>query len=110
VGYFARYWGASTTDSSLRHAVLHIEQPHRREFLEWNGKKLRFRTVREKFGLRSSWFSTEINGSEVVVHGRGYGHGIGLSQEGAWRMGQLGYGFRSILNHYYPGARLAEIL
>ena len=109
VGYFARYWGASTTDSSLRHAVLHIDQPHRREFLEWNGKKLRFRSVREKFGLRSSWFSTEVDGSEVVIHGRGYGHGIGLSQEGAWRMGQLGYGFRSILDHYYPGSRLAEI-
>lgn len=109
VGYFAKAWGASVTDSSLRNAVLHIDQPHRREFLEWNGKKMRFRSVREKFGLRSSWFSTEVDGAEVVLHGRGYGHGIGLSQEGAWRMGQLGYGFRAILDHYYPGARLAEI-
>ena len=77
--------------------------------MEWNGKKIRFRTVREKFALRSSWFSTELDGSEVVVRGRGYGHGIGLSQEGAWRMAQLGFGFRAILEHYYPGARL-EVL
>ena len=109
VGYFAKAWGASAMDSSLRHAVLHIDQPHRREFLEWNGKKMRFRTVRERFGLRSSWFSTHVEGSEVVLQGRGYGHGIGLSQEGAWRMGQLGYGFKAILDHYYPGARLTAL-
>ncbi len=106
VGYFARTWGVSASDSGLKDAVLGIDQPHRREFLEWNGKKIRFRTVREKFALRSSWFSTELDGSEVVVRGRGYGHGIGLSQEGAWRMAQLGFGFRAILEHYYPGARL----
>jgi stage II sporulation protein D len=109
VSYFARTWGVSASDAELREAVLRIEQPHRREFLEWNGKKLRFRSVREKFGLRSSWFSTEPDGAEVVVHGRGYGHGIGLSQEGAWRMSQLGYGFKAILEHYYPGARLESL-
>ena len=109
VGYFARTWGVSASDSGLREAVLNLDQPHRREFVEWNGKKLRFRSVREKFGLRSSWFSTEPEGAEVVVRGRGYGHGIGLSQEGAWRMSQLGYGFRAILEHYYPGARLESL-
>ena len=45
----------------------------------------------------------------MVLRGRGNGHGIGLSQEGAWRMDQLGYGFRSILEHYYPGARLSDL-
>ena len=50
-----------------------------------------------------------LDGGEVVVRGRGYGHGIGLSQEGAWRMAQLGYGFRAILEHYYPGARLSDL-
>ncbi len=109
VGYFARTWGVSASDSGLREAVLNLDQPHRREFVEWNGKKLRFRSVRERFGLRSSWFSTEPEGAEVVVRGRGYGHGIGLSQEGAWRMSQLGYGFRAILEHYYPGARLESL-
>ncbi|MCE2816652.1 MAG: SpoIID/LytB domain-containing protein [Cryomorphaceae bacterium] len=109
VGFVARTWGVSAADSDLREAVFAIDQPHRREFLEWNGKKIRFRTLREKFALRSSWFSTELDGGEVVVRGRGYGHGIGLSQEGAWRMAQLGYGFRAILEHYYPGARL-EVL
>lgn len=108
-GYFARTWGVSVSDSGLRRAVGSIEQPVRREFLEWNGRRLRFRSVREKFGLRSSWFATEPDGNDIVVRGRGYGHGIGLSQEGAWRMAQLGYGFRAILQHYYPGARLDQL-
>ena len=77
--------------------------------MEWNGNTIRFRLLRERFGLRSTWFSTELEGNEVVLRGRGNGHGIGLSQEGAWRMDQLGYGFRSILEHYYPGARLSDL-
>ena len=107
--FFAETWSVPSSNQSLREAVFSIEQDSRREYMEWNGNKIRFRILRERFGLRSSWFSTELEGNEVVLHGRGNGHGIGLSQEGAWRMSQLGYGFRSILEHYYPGARLSDL-
>ena len=41
--------------------------------------------------------------------GGGYGHGVGLSQWGAGKMGALNYTFDEILQHYYQGIKLATI-
>ncbi|HUP03861.1 MAG TPA: SpoIID/LytB domain-containing protein, partial [Bryobacteraceae bacterium] len=49
--------------------------------------------------LRSDWH--EVEG--LAFQGRGSGHGVGLCQEGADRMGLAGRGYREILAFYYPG-------
>ncbi len=41
-----------------------------------------------------------------TLAGRGFGHGIGMSQFGAEGMGRLGKGYRQILRFYYPGTTL----
>ena len=38
--------------------------------------------------------------------GGGYGHGVGLSQNGAKAMANLDYGYEDILDFYYPGVTL----
>ena len=43
-----------------------------------------------------------------VVRGAGFGHGIGMSQYGAYGFAQKGYGFERILAHYYRGTKLAS--
>ena len=43
-----------------------------------------------------------------VLHGRGWGHGVGLCQIGAAVMGAQGYSYEEILHHYYPKAELTE--
>lgn len=35
--------------------------------------------------------------------GRGYGHSVGMSQEGAKGMGEAGFNYKEILSHYFPG-------
>jgi stage II sporulation protein D len=40
--------------------------------------------------------------------GRGFGHGVGMSQWGAQTMAQRGAGFSEILKHYYQGIELAQ--
>jgi stage II sporulation protein D len=43
--------------------------------------------------------------ADLVVHGRGWGHGVGLSQWGAYGFAlREGRGHRSILAHYYTGS------
>jgi len=42
-----------------------------------------------------------------VVRGGGFGHGIGMSQYGAYGFAQRGVGFQRILAHYYRGTRLS---
>ena len=43
-----------------------------------------------------------------VLHGSGWGHGVGLCQIGAAVMGAQGYSYEEILHHYYPKAQLTE--
>ena len=48
-------------------------------------------------------------GSPVfVITGRGWGHGVGMPQYGAYGFAQNGAGFARILSHYYPGTRLGR--
>ena len=44
-----------------------------------------------------------------LLKGAGWGHGLGLCQIGAAMMGERGYSFSQILEHYYPGALLHKI-
>ena len=43
-----------------------------------------------------------------ILHGSGWGHGVGLCQIGAAVMGAKGYNYKEILHHYYPEATLTE--
>jgi stage II sporulation protein D len=49
-----------------------------------------------------------VVGSEVMLYGKGFGHGVGLCQEGAMQMAKKGYSFDQILQYYYPGASLTK--
>lgn len=40
-------------------------------------------------------------GASMIFSGRGYGHGVGMSQWGAWGMAVSGYSYQDILEHYY---------
>jgi len=65
--------------------------------------------LRNALNLRSTLFSIAIAGNTVQITGRGFGHGIGMSQWGAHNMAQQGYSYQQILGHYYQGAQLANI-
>jgi stage II sporulation protein D len=41
--------------------------------------------------------------------GRGWGHGVGMCQVGAFGMAQRGHGYRDILTHYYSGVELGRV-
>jgi stage II sporulation protein D len=56
--------------------------------------------------LKSNLYDVSDRGDEIVFHGRGLGHGVGLCQIGAEVMGEEGRSYRQILSFYYPGTRL----
>ena len=60
--------------------------------------------------LRSSWYRLGEDGDAWVFQdGRGFGHGVGLCQYGSEQMARLGKDCVAILEHYYPGASLAQV-
>lgn len=73
-----------------------------------NGTVFSGKDVYYKLGLRSSDFSFEQLGSNVIVSTKGYGHGVGMSQYGALGMAKKGYSYRRILSHYYVGTTLVK--
>lgn len=44
-----------------------------------------------------------------VVSGHGFGHGVGMSQYGAYGFAKRGKGYRFILRHYYRGTRVSKL-
>lgn len=51
-------------------------------------------------------YDAKGNLAAVTFHGGGYGHGVGMSQNGAKAMVDLGYEYKDILNHFYEGTEL----
>jgi len=64
---------------------------------------------RDKLRLKSTLFRIKVNGSKVYFYGKGFGHGVGLCQWGAYGMAKQGYTWRQILKFYYPGVLLRKI-
>jgi SpoIID/LytB domain protein len=93
------------------------------------GKELEIRRALSKSHLLSSAFDVEkiytpsqqptansqqptANSQQLIafrLHGKGWGHGVGLCQIGAAVMGQQGYKYEQILLHYYRNAEIKKI-
>ena len=73
------------------------------------GKELEIRRALSETHLYSSAFDVEKTPTGFRLHGRGWGHGVGLCQIGAAVMGQQGYDYEKILLHYYRGAEIKRI-
>ena len=84
------------------------------------GKELEIRRTLSKSHLKSSNFTVtyepkEANGTNepiipqrFILHGAGWGHGVGLCQIGAAVMASQGHAYDDILRHYYDGASITK--
>lgn len=78
---------------------------------------------RSALGLKSTWFTaiqpqfpqtaskndTKVQPAGFVINGKGFGHGLGMSQWGASNMARQGMNYQQILGHYYQQTTLAKI-
>ena len=73
------------------------------------GKELEIRRTLSESHLYSSAFTVEKQEGVFILHGKGWGHGVGLCQIGAAVMGDRGYSYKEILSHYYPNTELVNL-
>ena len=74
------------------------------------GKELEIRRALSDTHLLSSAFDIERRtDGGFTLHGKGWGHGVGLCQIGAAVMGEQGYSYDEILLYYYRGAEIKRI-
>jgi len=57
----------------------------------------------------STKFQIEQFGHEIIISGKGAGHGVGMCQWGMKEMAELGYTYEAILQYYYPGTTLLHL-
>jgi stage II sporulation protein D len=97
----------SVKDAGLNQLL--IKQEHRKTNFILNEDTLSLSQIRNDLGLRSGFFSMFLQGDKIIINGKGYGHGIGLSQEGAMQMVREGYNFNDVLRFYYFNVLIKNI-
>ncbi|HNR85201.1 MAG TPA: SpoIID/LytB domain-containing protein [Taishania sp.] len=107
--YFVSQFNYPIQDSIWKEKLYSFTQDIRKAFYLTPALGIPLRDIRTKFGLKSTFFSTHLEGEEVVIEGRGYGHGVGLCQEGAMKMSRLGYDYKQIAKFYFPGAKVIDL-
>jgi stage II sporulation protein D len=72
---------------------------------------MRFRLLAILLALACSMGLAPTAGAAVswIVHGRGFGHGVGMSAYGAYGFAKHGKNYRFILGHYYRGTTLGSL-
>ncbi|MCB9235308.1 MAG: SpoIID/LytB domain-containing protein [Bacteroidia bacterium] len=65
--------------------------------------------VRRLFSLKSSRFHLYESGSLLMVEGAGFGHGVGMCQDGAYFLSESGMDYDRIIKHYYQGVQIVPL-
>ncbi len=89
--------------SVYRSNIYTFEQLDRKVFYLSPHLGIPLRDIRFHFKLKSTYFSCFPDGEMVVLKGRGFGHGVGMCQEGAMSMANKGFDYKKIIRHYFDG-------
>lgn len=106
--FFVEKYTFPVEDSVSYHLLFHVSLDHRKAFFIHPGYGIPMRDIRERFDLKSAFFSVSLEENQVVLKGKGYGHGVGLCQEGAMNMAKKGYTYTQILGYYFPDFKLVN--
>ncbi|MFN5208233.1 MAG: SpoIID/LytB domain-containing protein [Bacteroidota bacterium] len=91
----------SVSDTSALLNLFANGEKKRLQFIFGEKKKIPLKEIRSDMNLKSAFFTTRLDGEKITLSGRGFGHGIGLCQEGAISMAKKGYTAFEIIHFYY---------
>jgi stage II sporulation protein D (peptidoglycan lytic transglycosylase) len=92
----------SKRDETGRAEFITLDGEHRKTVRGWDFKIIVGRALGWNI-LKSSRFEIARSGSNFIFRGSGFGHGLGLCQEGAHVMAARGASYETILEKYFPG-------
>lgn len=110
MNYLQTKYNFPVNDSILLNRAFNFSQANRTQTaINIDEYKIPLKSIRTDFSLKSTYFDILPDGEFLIFKGKGYGHGVGLSQEGAMRMALLGYSFKDIINFYYTKVNLVDL-
>ena len=108
IAYFTTTYGSKYLQPEYQEKILNFEQEQRIPRWIIDTDTILTKEIRTYFKLRSTYFSVSARGENVHLKGKGYGHGVGLSQEGAIQMVKQGYGAAEIFRFYYQDVSIMK--
>ena len=109
LNYLKKNYNFPISDSLALNGACNFKQEIRHKYLiDWV-YQIPLTEIRNDWKLKSTFFSIFDKGEYLVFKGKGFGHGVGLSQEGAMKMIDLGYGFLEVLRFYYTDVHLIDM-
>lgn len=109
LNYLSVKHGYPVYEEEARNVALEYCPEERGHFLNPSGFKVPFKRIRYDLGLQSAFFSIDTVQDSVILEGWGYGHGVGLCQEGAMNMAKSGQLYCDILHYYYKDIHLVNL-
>lgn len=88
---------------------LAFSQESRKMYYKIEQDSVLLKDIRAEFKLRSTFFEVIPQENSVLLKGKGYGHGVGLSQEGAMHMSENNYKYREIIKYYYRNVFIVSL-
>ena len=98
-----------TFNNKLNIIILKRSNSNRVISLKINGVNFSGSDVYNRLKIRSTDFNITQNGDKIIIKTKGFGHGVGMSQYGAYGMAKAGYNYKEILSHYYVGTNLNKV-
>ena len=105
-----KYWSRSIDWSVSDWTAFFNQLPDTRN-TQWTlgTQTFKMETVRRDFKWRSAYVLPEATAEGVVVHGYGFGHGVGMAQQGAMLMGRAGFDWKEILDFYFKDLEFESV-
>ncbi|MEW8987197.1 MAG: stage II sporulation protein D, partial [Bacillus sp. (in: firmicutes)] len=108
VSDFERLLGVKVGSGDTIGKVVERTSSNRVSRVDFNGTVLTGQDIRTKLELKSTDFTWERKGNQIVINTKGYGHGVGMSQYGANGMAQEGKNYVDIAKYYYQGVEVVS--
>lgn len=84
------------------------KQDGRQFYYVLKGDSMRLKKIRADWKFKSTYFWIIPVDDVLFFKGIGYGHGVGLCQEGAMEMARQGYTYQQIIDHYYKNTKIVK--
>lgn len=106
--YFKKHFFLSSKESEVMEQLYTFKQPFRKTFFIDPKYGIPLRDIRSYFKLKSTFFDCFDDGDYITLKGKGFGHGVGLCQEGAMEMARNNFTYDEIIRYYFPSTKIIK--
>jgi len=108
LNYLERTFKFPVQDSNMVEKAINFSQENGRRVYFLDMPHIHLKIIRADLKLKSTFFSIYPDGDLLIFKGRGFGHGVGLCQEGAMHMIDEGYCYDDIIKFYYTNVYIVS--